>query len=250
MARTFAIGDIHGELEHLERLLAKLPPFVTGDTLVFMGDYLDRGPKSAEVVAKLRELERTSPAKVVCLRGNHEDGWLRVLDEGWAEFVVPRGNGCLEALRSFRGAPPPKDDDAPSTEELIAMMKGEFLPADVVAWMRTLPYFFEDEHAIFVHAGLVQRGGRFLHPSETEPKLPLLWTRSRAFFADYRGKLVVVGHTATSTLPPELSSYTPEDPTDFWAGPSVVAIDTGCGKEGGFLTAIELPAKLVYESRD
>jgi serine/threonine protein phosphatase 1 len=250
MARTFAIGDIHGELEHLERLLTKLPPLVEGDTLVFMGDYIDRGLKSAEVVAKVRELERTLPAKVVCLRGNHEDGWLRVIDEGWVEFVIPRGNGCVEALRSFRGEALEQGHEDPSTEELIGMMKGAFFPADVVAWMRSLPYFYENEHAIFVHAGLVAKEGRFLHPSETEPKLPLLWTRSRAFFADYRGKLVVVGHTATSTLPPELSSYTPEDPTDFWAGPNVVAIDTGCGKEGGFLTGIELPTKLVYESRD
>ena len=52
----------------------------------------------------------------------------------------------------------------------------------------------------------------------------------------------------TELLPNELSSYTPEDPTDLWAGPSCVGLDTGAGK-GGFLTAIELPARAVYESR-
>ena len=60
--------------------------------------------------------------------------------------------------------------------------------------------------------------------------------------------LVVVGHTSTSLLPPEHSRFTPEDPTDMWAGEAVVAIDTGCGK-GGFLTAVELPTQKVYESR-
>ena len=62
------------------------------------------------------------------------------------------------------------------------------------------------------------------------------------------GKLVVFGHTATAYLPVELSTYTPEDPLDIWAGPCCVGLDTGAGK-GGFLTAIELPSMNVYESR-
>jgi len=68
------------------------------------------------------------------------------------------------------------------------------------------------------------------------------------FFLDYRGKLVVVGHTSTDNLPPELSSFTPEDPLDMWVGENVIVTDTGCGK-GGFLTCLELPAKRTYESR-
>ena len=64
----------------------------------------------------------------------------------------------------------------------------------------------------------------------------------------YRGKTVVFGHTVTSTLPEELSNYTPDDPTDLWAGENVIGIDTGCGK-GGFLTAIEFPDLVVWESR-
>jgi serine/threonine protein phosphatase 1 len=47
MARTIAIGDIHGEIEHLDRLLGRLPQLGAEDTLVFLGDYVDRGPKSA-----------------------------------------------------------------------------------------------------------------------------------------------------------------------------------------------------------
>ena len=85
-------------------------------------------------------------------------------------------------------------------------------------------------------------------PSEVEPPRALLWLRDRDFFENYRGKLVVFGHTTTRTLPNELSTYTPDDPTDLWAGPSCVGLDTACGK-GGFLTAFELPAQRVYESR-
>ena len=83
----------------------------------------------------------------------------------------------------------------------------------------------------------------------------MTWTERRIldisyqnFFRLYRGKLVVFGHTATELLPPELSSYTPEDPADIWAGPCTIGLDTGCGK-GGFLTGLELPSFRVYESR-
>jgi serine/threonine protein phosphatase 1 len=137
----------------------------------------------------------------------------------------------------------------PGRDELEALFSGSFLPKNVVEWMASLPHYYEDEHAIYVHAGLIRKGDRFLHPSETKPESVLLWCRDREFFADYRGKLVVFGHTATDCLPQELSSYTPEDPTDFWAGPACVGLDTGAGR-GGFLTAVELPERQVYESRN
>lgn len=246
--RTIAIGDIHGDIGHLRLLLAKLPALDAEDTLVFLGDYLDRGPDSAGVVKLVRELETTLPCRVVCLMGNHEDAWIRVLDRGWPEFVMPSGNGCLATMRSFLGQPSPDEDETPAPDEIDSLYAGRFFPDDVVAWMRNLPLFYEDDHAIYVHAGLIERNGEFAHPSATEPKAGLLWTRSEDFFRHYRGKRTVVGHTKTEFLPPELSSYTPADPTDLWAGPSVVAIDTGAGS-GGFLTAVEFPSLYVYESR-
>jgi serine/threonine protein phosphatase 1 len=248
--RTVAIGDIHGDLDAFERLLGKLPALDGGDTVVLLGDYLDRGHHSAEVVARVRALAAQGPAKVVALRGNHEDAWLKIIDEGWFEFIIPRGNGCLETLRSFQGQPQHDGEgiDFPSAEDFAAMDRGAFLPSDVVAWMRTLPLYHEDEHAIYVHAGLKRHGGEFLHPSQVTPPRALLWLRDRDFFENYRGKLVVFGHTKTVSLPPELSHYTPDDPSDLWAGPACVGLDTGCGK-GGFLTALLLPDRLVYESR-
>lgn len=246
--RTFAIGDIHGDLAALEILFGRLPALTSEDTLVFLGDFIDRGPNSAGVVAWVRKLLGSTPAKVVCLRGNHEDAWLQVLEEGWPEFILPRGNGCLECLRSFSGQPVPDADEVPTYEELEAMFDGRFFPADVVEWMKTLPFFYEDDHAIYVHAGIKRVGDTFPHPREIEPKRALLWLRDRDFFENYRGKLVVFGHTTTRTMPQELSSYTPDDPSDMWAGPGCVGLDTACGK-GGFLTALELPAKRVYESR-
>jgi len=247
--RTFAIGDIHGDIAALETVLGRLPPLTADDTLVFLGDYLDRGPSSREVIACVREMPRRTKAKVVALRGNHEDAWLRVVERGWPEFTLPRGNGCLATLRSFEGRPPPDDDEGMSTEELVATLKGTFFPPDVVAWMRELPFYYEDAHAIYVHAGLPLVNGSFPHPAQMKTPAAMLWCRDEHFFRRYSGKLVVFGHTATGLLPPELSSYTPEDPSDMWAGPCTIGLDTGCGKERGFLTALELPSKRVYESR-
>lgn len=247
--RTFAVGDIHGDLAALKATLKKLPPLDGRDTVVLLGDYVDRGEQSAQVLEFVRsELPKLVPGKLVCLRGNHEDGWLRVASGGWPEFVIPLANGCLATLRSFRGQTC-RDGEPPTKEELITMQNALFLPDDVVDWMNSLPYFYEDEHAIYVHAGLVEKDGKWLHPSETDNPTLLLWVRTMRFFEGYRGKRVVCGHTATENLPPELSSFTPDDPLDMWVGENVVVVDTGCGK-GGFLTALELPAMKTYESRD
>ncbi|MBS1122500.1 MAG: uncharacterized protein H6Q90_4728 [Deltaproteobacteria bacterium] len=248
VGRTFAIGDIHGDLGALQTLFARLPVLTPDDKLVFLGDFLDRGPESAGVIQFVRDLEATGPAEVIALRGNHEDAWIQVIDKGWPEFILPRSNGCLESFRSFTGGEWPDEDTLPEREELAAMFTGSFFPSDVVEWMRGLRFFYEDDHAVYVHAGIKRTDDKFPHPSQVSPPRALLWLRDRDFFENYRGKLVVFGHTTTRTLPNELSTHTPEDPTDLWAGPSCVGLDTGCGK-GGFLTAFELPSRAVYESR-
>ena len=250
MGRTIAIGDIHGDIEALNRLLKRLPKLGANDTLLFIGDYIDRGPASREVVKRVRGLSSSLRAHVVWLRGNHEDAWLQVIDKGWPEFVMPRGNGCLEALRSFKRQPMPDREQIPTAEEFKELLAGSFFPKDVIEWMRSLPYFYEDDHAIYVHAGLkrASKDAPFPHPSQVEPKKSLLWVRDHDFFRNYRGKTVVFGHTSTEHLPNDLSSYTIDDPTDLWAGPCAVGLDTGAGK-GGFLTALELPSGNVYESR-
>lgn len=245
--RTVAIGDIHGELRQLDTLLSRLPKLTGEDTLLFLGDYVDRGPCSAQVIQRLREeLAAQTPARVICLRGNHEDAWLRIAREGWLGFVLPPTNGCRECMRSFTGEQGVLTGEA-AARELEALFAGSFFPEEVLAWMRALPLWHEDEHAIYVHAGLPRVDGRWLHPSEVENPRPLLWARAPEFFREYHGKPVVCGHTGTKLLPDQ-SRYTPDDPTDLWARGHVYAVDTGCAR-GGFLTALVLPDMLVYESR-
>ena len=73
MSRTIAIGDIHGDVDHLERLLAKLPPLAADDAVVFLGDYVDRGPASRQVIDRIESFRQDFAGRLVTLRGNHED---------------------------------------------------------------------------------------------------------------------------------------------------------------------------------
>ncbi len=233
----------------MRRVQEQLPLLTSRDTLIFLGDYLNRGPHSAQVVAHVMQLPERTPARVVALRGNHEDAWLRVLDEGWDNFVATPKNGTLATLRSFTGGPVPSQSELPTHEELAAMSNATFLPKDVIAWLRALPYWYENEHGIYLHGALpVRSNGSFPHPRDVEPEGALVWSSEPRFFQDYTGKHVVVGHTSTRSLPPGLSEHTPHDSTDLFRKGSVFAIDTGSGS-GGFLTALELPSGRVYESR-
>ena len=244
--RTFVIGDIHGDSAALERLLALLPPAERSDTVVFLGDYVDRGPDARGVVERVRRFVQESDAHVVTLRGNHEDKWLQSWEKPDLPFLVQWANGCGATYRSFTGGAPLGTEESLATAELQQLIdvRGWF-PAEVMAWMEKLPLWHEDEHALYVHAGLDRdEAGGWKHPRDSQPK-PLLWMREPAFFKHYRGKRVVFGHTPVADLPVERQDAAPADRP--WSDHDLVGIDTGCGR-GGPLTAVELPALRFYQS--
>lgn len=245
--RTFVFGDIHGEMEHLQTAWSKLPGLGSSDTLVFLGDYLDRGPCSREVVDWLMNLPQCTPAKVICLRGNHEDAWLQVRAEGWDGFVLPPEHGCLATLRSYEGGKAPEAGETASMSEMGRLCDGSFLPENVVEWLKGLPFWYEDAQGIYVHAGLPRGTQGFAHPSEVANPRVLAWRRTDDFVRNYRGKDVFFGHTPTTLLPQELSLHTPDDSADAYMTEDCCGLDTGCGI-GGFLTVLELPGRVLYES--
>ena len=246
MGRTIAIGDIHGEVEHLERLLAKLPALDGDDTVVFLGDYVDRGPASRQVIERVEAFRAAFPGRCVTLRGNHEDAWLACAREVEPRFLLPPGNGCRETMRSFVDCAGLSE----GAEAARLLQPGTWLPEATVACMRRLPTWYEDEHAIYVHAGLEGEGAVWLHPSLGRER-NLLWMREPDFWTGYRGKRLVFGHTVTRELPLDHLNWIKrlvDDPADVWFRADLIGIDTGCGK-GGFLSAVELPSREVYESR-
>ena len=246
MRRTFAIGDIHGEPTHLERLLGRLPTMTADDTVVFLGDYLDRGPDSRRVIEMVIGLPSQIPAKVVPLMGNHEEAWLRSLKSPEPGFLLRPDNGCFQALHSLTNC-----GNASDLEQAgMLLQPTKWFPAWIHQWMETLPLYYEDEHAIYVHAGLDGEGEVWQHPKDGRPR-NLLWCREPDFFRGYKGKRLCFGHTISSELPVDHLSWFGkilDDPCDVWFRGDLVGLDTACGK-GGYLSAIELPSGKVYSSR-
>jgi serine/threonine protein phosphatase 1 len=123
------VGDLHGEVTLLNRMLATLP-LREQDTLLFIGDYLDGGEDSPATIAALRKLEVQRPC--IFLRGNHEDAWL---DEwGGDRFLrPPQIRGARKTWHDFDGRP----------------------PAELHNWLARTRIDYEDEHGFYVHAGVL-----------------------------------------------------------------------------------------------
>ena len=183
---TYAVGDSHGCRELLDALLARIEADAAGreHRLVFLGDYVDRGPDSAGVVARMRSLQQAAPDRVVCLKGNHEDLMLRAAREP-DDVALWLHNGGRETLDSY-GARWVAD-----------------LPRDDLDWLGTLPSRFEDEMRIYVHAGL--RPGRAL---DAQRDHDLVWIRDEFLESGFDfGKLVVHGHTPRRDGRPDLRPF-------------------------------------------
>ena len=167
--RLLAIGDIHGCLIQLQRLLEEVRP-TADDQVVFLGDYIDRGPDSAKVIQELITFQEKFP-QTVYLRGNHEQMFLDFLKgEDSTMFLMNGGDATLASYRACKLWP---------------------LPGKHLDFLKWLKYWHETEQFIFVHAGL--RPG--VPPAEQQPD-DLLWIRGDFLDSDYDwGKIIVYGHT-------------------------------------------------------
>jgi serine/threonine protein phosphatase 1 len=165
----FAVGDIHGRYDLLLKALAEIEArWHSPNTIVFLGDYIDRGPQSREVVETLMAGPTRDGDTWICLRGNHEqmmvDTYRKPLDPDW--WLT---NGGAQTVASFGGRP----------------------SEAVIDWCEALPTSYETPSHFFVHAGI--RPGLSLHLQDDEAKL---WIRDK-FLHDERdhGKHIVHGHT-------------------------------------------------------
>ena len=164
-AVTYAIGDLHGEVTLLGKLLALLP-FGEADPLVFLGDYMDRGEDSVALIQALRTLAHDHP-HCVFLRGNHDDAWLAEWD-----------GACFSH--------PP---DMPGADEIWDRCAGR-VPFEVGFFLEETLIEYEDEHAYYIHAGA--RPGE---PIRRASGLVKMWGAPDFLASDYDwGKPVVFGH--------------------------------------------------------
>jgi serine/threonine protein phosphatase 1 len=219
--RAYAVGDVHGRADLLDRILgeieadiAKRPAKKT--LLVFLGDLIDRGPSSAEVVETLRTYRRPGVHPVFLL-GNHEEVLLRILG-GEASLIDKwRWVGGAECLRSY-GLDPER---LTNVDESVALaLVREAIPKEHADFLRSFVDTCSFGDYLFVHAGI--RPGVAL---DDQRQADLRWIRN-AFLNDDtdHGVIVVHGHTISRAVDEQ---------------PNRIGIDTGA-YVNGVLTALAI----------
>lgn len=177
---TYVIPDLHGMKNLLDKALFEINERECATPnrhkIVFLGDYIDRGPESAQVVKTIRDgIEAGKPW--IALKGNHEDFMAQaVVDNnenmGGNWFI----NGGRETIDSYL--------------DLKTLTGIGYMEADAL-WMKSLPTYYQDEHRVYVHAFAPEQFNL-----EDAPEHTLLWTRyPKGDDIGYRGKHVVHGHT-------------------------------------------------------
>ncbi len=238
---TLAIGDIHGNLEALDDLLQQVGRVVgSEDSVVFLGDYIDRGPDSKGCIDRILRFQAESPARVVCLCGNHEE-WMLHTWEDFRRHSWLLGMAPLDTIRSYSPA---------AAESLLAGIAA----ARMAIYLEKcpLPYemFFDampEEHRLFfhqladchetpdcicVHAGVdtdVALGEQTAHD--------LRWGGG-GFPERYNGsKPIVYGHRNNAVI------------EAGWPRPRVIRNTIGIDTIAhGVLTAVRLPDRAVFQS--
>ncbi len=211
----YAIGDIHGCAHELGLLISKIAPGAS-DTVVFLGDYIDRGPDSKNVIEQILRLSKIT--NVVTLKGNHEALFLDFLESpqsvGAGLFIL---NGGAATIASYAGP------------------GGTFeIPQSHIDFLYALKLMHETEHHYFVHAGVPLKPLSQIDLKNDEQFL--LWTRQPFLSSDFKWeKRIVHGHTPVKDVELKVNR---------------INIDTGCVYDG-FLTAIELTTgRLIQIERD
>ncbi|MGZ2411614.1 calcineurin-like phosphoesterase family protein [Sphingomonas sp. F9_3S_D5_B_2] len=217
--RAYVIGDIHGRLDLLEQLLAEIERDIDlsrpGKTLlVFLGDLIDRGPHSAQVIERLRTYRREG-VQTVFLLGNHEEVLLRILDGDAPLIAKWRSFGGAECLASY-GVNPATMARLDDNEALAEVRRA--IPAQHIAFLRKFADTCRFGDYLFVHAGI--RPGVEL---DRQKQSDLRWIRDPFLGDDAdHGFVVVHGHTISNGV---------ED------RPNRIGIDTGAYRTG-VLTAL------------
>jgi len=231
--RAYVVGDVHGRLDLLQDLLAKIHAELQHHPspktlLVFVGDLIDRGPSSAQVVERLRTYQRDG-IRTVFLLGNHEEVLLRILGGDVSLIEKWRWFGGAECLESY-GVDPAELDQVRDDEALAIVRKA--IPREHVRFLES----FSDSCAfgdyLFVHAG-IRPGVDIGQQSQAD----LRWIRDPFLSNDSdHGCIVVHGHTISD---------------DVEQRPNRIGIDTGAYRSGVLTAlAIEGTDRWLLDTRD
>jgi serine/threonine protein phosphatase 1 len=173
MTKTYVITDIHGHYNLLSKALETIPK---GSKIVFLGDYVDRGPDSYKVVERIKQGQETG-LPWIALKGNHEDMMVQALTHKREDYIgMFYHNGGFATMDSYDTI------DLDGTESKLNAH---------LSWMESLPLYHEDTHRVYVHAYVDTKKTLGQHS-----KQELLWERYYKHEEGWhRGKHVVHGHT-------------------------------------------------------
>ena len=220
----FAISDIHGCRRTLEALLDQIA-FSTEDELFLLGDYIDRGPSSKEVLDYLMYLQRED-YNMRLLLGNHEEYLVKSFED----------EQNLKSVLGFKQKNKRKKEwlfhGGKQTMESFQLTDLIQFPAEYIDWMRKLEYFVELDDYVLVHAGL-----NFRVDDPFKDKDSMLWIRDFDIIPEkINNRRVIHGHVPVSLEFIDLSIHN--------KGYKFIDLDNGCymtKREGfGNLVALEL----------
>jgi serine/threonine protein phosphatase 1 len=215
MGRCLAIGDIHGCFTALDALLDQIKPR-NDDVLVTLGDYVNRGPDSRKVIAKLLELEREG--RLIPLRGNHE---IMMLDStlGKREHRRWLQVGGKETLKSYS-----QGNGYEASVDDIPAAHWEFLRD------RLLPYHETSTH-LFVHANASPD-----MPMKDQPDYMLFWEKFNDPPRHESGKILVCGHTSQKSGTPRSNG-------------NAICLDTWAFG-GGWLSCLDVATGQIWQANE
>ncbi|MCX6320509.1 MAG: metallophosphoesterase family protein [Bacteroidia bacterium] len=215
--RLFAIGDIHGCFDSFRELVEDKIEINNGDKLVLLGDYIDRGKQSKEVIDYIIELQQKG-FDIIPLIGNHESMLLNAIGNE-EHFSLWIQNGGSKTMESFK----------------INSLKD--LPKFYIDFFKALPFYYSYKNFLFVHAGF---NDEIINPFED--KYHMIWTcRGKYSNSILRDKTIIHGHSPISE-----SSCRGRIQNNY----QVINIDTGCVYSDyvgyGRLSAIELNSMKLF----
>ena len=226
--RVIAIGDIHGQKNRFKELMALVDKYradnpIDKETLVFLGDYVDRGPHSAYIINKLMKRKKAASKSGVTeffLQGNHETLTLEALDNTGTRQELWWRNGGQQTVQNYLehcGVKIPKDA---SLQTQLALFRESF-PENHLRFLKDLDQLEKIGPLVFAHAGI-----DFERKLKDQRAEDIHWIRGP--FLNWKGPqkkyLVVHGHSITSRMRPEIKEHR-------------IGIDTGSYKQKGRITA-------------
>lgn len=241
---TIAIGDIHGNFRALDDLLDKITPAVfPADTIVFLGDYIDRGPASKDCIDRILDFQNKVRAKIVALLGNHEQWFLRTY-KNYSKHSWLLGMEAFETIRSYSPAAEKElRQEIENTGGIgiildhIPLRYDRFfkiIPKEHIDFFKSLKTFHKTSDAICVHGGLNPAVARL----EDQDPDDLIWGTDD-FPDQYTSQdIVLYGHKGNPLMDKE-----------GWPSPRIVNRTYGLDTiHTGILTALKLPEKIVIQS--